>query len=164
MRLQVLAVGRLKAGAERDLVERYRVRSVGLARGLGFSGPDLVEMAEGRGRRPEERRSDEGARLGERAGPSRLVVLDESAPSPSSEDFATRLREARDGGTPAFAFVIGGPDGLDDPLRQRAAWSLSFGRLTLPHQIVRVLLLEQIYRAFTIIAGHPYHRTGGAEG
>ena len=164
MRLQVLAVGRLKAGAERDLVERYRARSVGLARGLGFSGPELVEMTEGRGRRVEERRTDEAGRLGERAGGSRVIVLDETAPSPSSEEFAARLRDGRDVGLPAFAFIIGGPDGLDLTLRQRAEWSLSFGRLTLPHQIVRALLLEQIYRALTIIAGHPYHRGGGEEG
>lgn len=160
MRVQVLAFGRLKDGPERDLAERYRERAAALGRPLGFAGPDVVELAESRGRRPEERRGDEARRLLARAGPARLVLLDETAPSLDSERFAARIGGMRDAGQGPLAFVIGGPDGLDPAVRGGAADSLSFGRLTLPHQLVRVLVLEQLYRAFTILAGHPYHRAG----
>lgn len=159
MRIQLVAVGRLKAGPERELAERYHARAVALARGLGFSGPDVAELAESRRRRVEERQAEEAAAIEARIAGSMLTVLDEGAPSVGSEDFAGRLADLRGQGR-ALAFVIGGPDGLAGALKRRAEWSLSFGRLTLPHQLVRVLLLEQVYRAFTIIAGHPYHRTG----
>lgn len=163
MRIQLVTIGRLKAGGERDLVERYLTRAVAIGRGLGFSGPDQIELPEARARRTEDRQSDEAGRIRERVGSSLLITLDEHAPSPASEDFARRLAGWRDSGPNSVAFVIGGPDGLSPELKAAAAWSLSFGRLTLPHQIVRVLLAEQVYRAFTIIAGHPYHRTGTGE-
>jgi 23S rRNA (pseudouridine1915-N3)-methyltransferase len=99
----------------------------------------------------------EAAALLARSEASKLVVLDERAPSLTSTDFAERLRSWRDSGLSA-SFVIGGPDGLDEAVRRRADLPLSFGQLTLPHQIVRVLVAEQIYRALTIVAGHPYHR------
>lgn len=159
MRLSVIAVGRLKDGPERDLCERYQERAQGLARGLGFSGPEIVEIAESRGRRTEERRRDEARLIGERLPPSGLVIaLDERGRNLDSDSFASRLAMARDAGTPAAALLIGGADGLDAQLRERAAWVLSFGALTIPHQIVRALVLEQLYRAMTIMAGHPYHR------
>ena len=162
MRIQLVAVGRLKAGPERELVERYRTRASAMARPLGFGGPDLIELPVSRKRRVEDRQAEEAATITERAGSSLLAILDEGAPSIGSEDFAGRLAEWRDCGRDV-AFVIGGPDGLAPDLKRRAEWPLSFGRLTLPHQLVRVLALEQIYRAFTIIAGHPYHRTGSGE-
>jgi small GTP-binding protein len=84
--------------------------------------------------------------------------LDERGTSLPSPDFAARLGRERDAGNLAASFVIGGADGLDVSLRDRAAIRLSFGALTIPHQIVRVLVLEQIYRALTILSGHPYHR------
>ena len=161
MRLQVVAVGRLKSGPERELAERYTSRASALARGLGFSGPDIVELPESRHRRGEERQAGESTAMIDRIEPSALrIVFDERAPSCTSEAFAARLSAWRDGGRPVAAFLIGGPDGLASDLRSSAEWSVSFGRLTLPHQLVRVLALEQIYRAFTIIAGHPYHRAG----
>lgn len=163
MRLQVIAVGRLKAGPERDLVERYQARCTALGRGLGFTGPILLELPEGRERRAEERQAGEGERIRERAGPSSLVIFDENAPLSTSEDFARRLAGWRDDGRETLSLVIGGPDGLHPRIKGLAVWSVSFGRMTLPHQLVRALALEQLYRAFTIIAGHPYHRAGGGE-
>ena len=160
MRLSVIAVGRLKSGPERELVERYRGRIEGLGRGLGLGGFDLVELPESRARRDADRMSDEARAILDRAGPSVLVAFDERGRSPSSEAFAETLKTWRDGGRPGVACVIGGPDGLDPVLRQRADVIVSFGALTLPHQIVRVLVVEQLYRALTIIAGHPYHRAG----
>jgi 23S rRNA (pseudouridine1915-N3)-methyltransferase len=160
VRLSVIAVGRLKSGPERELVERYRGRIEGLRRGLGLGGFDLVELPESRARREADRMSDEAQAILDRAGPSVLVAFDERGRSPSSEAFAETLKTWRDGGRPGVACVIGGPDGLDPVLRQRADLIVSFGALTLPHQIVRVLVVEQLYRALTIIAGHPYHRAG----
>jgi 23S rRNA (pseudouridine1915-N3)-methyltransferase len=160
VRLAVLAVGRLKSGPERELVERYRQRAEGLGRSLGFSGPDLVEWAESRARREEERRREEADQLLSRAGSFVLVAFDERGRSISSEAFAQRVAAGRDAGRPGLACVIGGPDGLDQRARDRAELVLSFGALTIPHQIVRALVVEQIYRALTILAGHPYHRAG----
>jgi 23S rRNA (pseudouridine1915-N3)-methyltransferase len=87
-----------------------------------------------------------------------LIALDERGKSTGSEDFARKLARFRDDGAPATAFLIGGADGLDETLRKQADLTLSFGAATFPHQIVRILLAEQIYRAITILSGHPYHR------
>ena len=160
MRLSLLAVGRLKSGPERELVERYRQRIDGMGRSLGLSGLDHVEVPESRARREDDRRVEEASALLDRAGPSVLIVFDERGKSPSSEAFAARIRQWRDEGRPGIACVIGGPDGLDPAVRQRAGLVVSFGALTMPHQIVRALVVEQLYRALTIIAGHPYHRAG----
>lgn len=166
MRLALVAVGRLKAGPERTLVERYLGRAGALARGLGLSGPDVIEISEARARREADRRAEEGAAIlakaGElaKAGDVAVVALDERGRALDSPGFATRLGGWRDAGRPAAAFVIGGPDGLAEEVRARADLVLSFGALTVPHQIVRVLVAEQIYRASTLLAGHPYHRAG----
>ena len=153
----VLAVGRLKAGPERELVERYRSRADSLARRSGFGPLEVVELSEARARTASERVSAEAAALLARSGGAKLLVFDEHARSISSPDLAERLRDWRDSGH-SIAFVIGGPDGLDEAVRHRADLLVSFGQLTLPHQLVRVLVAEQVYRALTILAGHPYHR------
>jgi 23S rRNA (pseudouridine1915-N3)-methyltransferase len=158
VRLSVVAVGRLKSGPERSLVERYRERVEALGRPLGLSPFDLTEIPEGRGRRAPDRQAEEAAALVAKIGPAALVAFDERGKSISSEAFATLLARWRDRGRPGAACVIGGPDGLDEAVRGRAELVLSFGALTLPHQLVRVLVVEQLYRAMTILAGHPYHR------
>lgn len=158
MRLQICAVGRLKAGPERDLVKRYAERLEALGRTIGLAPLDIVELDESRARRPEDRKADEAERLLAAVGPARLVALDEAGRSLSSEAFAAEIGRWRDAGTASLAFAIGGADGHGPPLVQRAALALSFGAMTYPHQIVRLLLCEQLYRAATILAGHPYHR------
>jgi 23S rRNA (pseudouridine1915-N3)-methyltransferase len=163
LRLSILAVGRLKHGPERELVERYRQRIEGIGRSLGLSGPDMVELPESRARREDDRRAEEAVALLERAGPFAAIVFDERGKSPTSEAFAERLKLWRDEGRPGLACIIGGPDGLDPVLRKRADLVVSFGALTMPHQIVRALVVEQLYRALTILAGHPYHRAGHDE-
>ena len=160
MRLSVVAIGRLKAGPERELVERYRQRIDAIGRSLGVSGLDLVELPESRARREEDRRVEEGEALLARAGAAALIVFDEQGKSLASQDFARQVGAWRDAGRPALACLIGGPDGLDPAVRRRADLVLSFGALTLPHQIVRALVAEQLYRALTILSGHPYHRAG----
>ena len=158
MKLVVAAVGRLKAGPERDLAARYRERAAAIGRSLGFRSVDVVEIDESR-RRGADRVTKETTRLcaaiPENAA---IVALDARGKALSSTDLAGRLERWRDRGTPAIIFLIGGADGLAERLRGRAELALGFGAATWPHQLVRIMLLEQIYRAMTILAGHPYHR------
>jgi 23S rRNA (pseudouridine1915-N3)-methyltransferase len=159
VKLDVLAIGRLKAGPERDLVTRYAERLKGLGRGIGLDGPRLVELAESPARRDLDRKQEEArALLAEIREGYRPVLFDERGTALDSGQFAAMLGEWRDSGVAGVSFVIGGADGLDPALRERAAKILAFGAMTLPHQLVRVLVLEQIYRAGTILSGHPYHR------
>ena len=162
MKLTVVAIGRLKAGPERDLVERYRERLEATGRSAGFTGLDLIEIPESRARRDADRRAEEAQAVLARAGPGPLVAFDERGRSPTSEVFAGRIGAWRDEGRASATFLVGGPDGLDESIRRRADLVVSFGALTLPHQIVRALVLEQLYRAVTILTGHPYHRGGEA--
>jgi 23S rRNA (pseudouridine1915-N3)-methyltransferase len=159
VRLALVCVGRLKAGAERDLVARYLERARAAGRALGFTAVDMVELPESSARRAEDRMAEEGsAILAVAPAGASLLVLDPRGKNVSSEDFAHRLGRLRDGGTPALALVIGGADGLSEAVRARADLLLAYGAATFPHQLVRVMLAEQVYRAVTILAGHPYHR------
>ena len=87
-----------------------------------------------------------------------LVTLDERGENVASHDFADRLGRWRDQSVANAVFVIGGADGLSPDLRRKESLRIAFGTATWPHQIVRIMLLEQLYRATTILAGHPYHR------
>ncbi len=159
MRLVLIGVGRLKTGPERELFDRYGKRLADLARASGFSGVDLREVEDGRARRPEDRQAEEArAILAALPKGARLALLDERGASLSSPQWADEIGKARDGGAPAYAFVVGGPDGLDPALREKADRVLSFGAATWPHQLARVMAAEQLYRSLTILAGHPYHR------
>ncbi len=159
MRVLLICVGRLKAGAERDLVARYLDRAKAGGRSLGLSGFDTVELTESAARRPDDRMAEEGqAILAAIPAGATVFVLDPRGRNLSSEDFAARLSRDRDAGAGGFCLIIGGADGLSDALRARADGLLAFGAATFPHQLVRVMLAEQIYRATTILAGHPYHR------
>src|SRR6478735_9865997 len=155
MRILVAAIGKLKRGAESDLSERYRERAAKSGRGIGLRSLDIVES---RAREAQRRMLEESIALAniipERAA---TVLLDPRGEAVDSNSFAKRLRGWNDGGRDA-AFVIGGPDGLAPTLSENATLHLAFGALTWPHQLVRVMLLEQIYRAVTILSGHPYHR------
>jgi 23S rRNA (pseudouridine1915-N3)-methyltransferase len=159
MRLALICVGKLKAGPERLLFERYFKRLTEGARGAGLTGVDLREIAESRARRLDKRRAEEGEAI--LAGVPReglLVLLDERGRSATSEEWAADIGRARDASRSAYAVAIGGADGLDPSLAALAHRVLSFGQMTWPHQLVRVMAGEQLYRAMTILAGHPYHR------
>ncbi len=159
MKLLLASVGRLKSGPERELVARYAARCVAGGRKIGFSGFDLREIDESRARRPEDRKTEEAAALAALIPPgARKICLDERGRNLNSEDFARKLGEWRDSGSSACALAIGGPDGLDPAFRDQADLTLAFGAMTWPHQIVRALAAEQLFRALTILAGHPYHR------
>ncbi len=155
MRLHLCAVGRLRAGPERDLVNDYLLRfdRSGRALGLGPVQEHEVEDKKNAGMGAE-------AELLARAVPSGavLVTLDERGRLLTSPEFAAQLAKWRDAGRQDLAFVIGGADGIDAGLRARADFSLSFGAMVWPHMLVRVMLAEQLYRAASILAGAPYHR------
>lgn len=159
MRIRIIAVGRMKAGPERELLDRYLDRATKSGRALGITRLDVEELSESRQPRAEDRQIEEAAGLLAFV-PERAVViaLDETGRTATSPEFAALVDRERGAGTPDLVFAIGGPDGHGDVLRTRAGRLLAFGAMTWPHQIVRVLLAEQIYRAMTILSGHPYHR------
>ena len=160
MRIALVGVGRLKAGPERELFDRYFKRLGDAARGAHMTGVDLRELAELRARRPEDRRADEAQAIRAALPPdAALIALDERGAALTSQQWAAEIGKARDGGRSIYAVTIGGPDGLDPALREGAARAISFGAMTWPHQLVRVLAAEQLYRAMTILSGHPYHRS-----
>ena len=153
------AVGRMKAGAERELLDRYVTRARATARSLGVSDVELAEVDEGRSRSTEDRRRAEAVSLSARLAPGTVVIaLDERGTSLPSPAFAAMIGRLIDAGHPHVALAIGGPDGFDDGFRASAREVVSFGAATMPHQLVRIVLAEQVYRAFTILTGHPYHR------
>lgn len=159
MHILVAAVGRLKAGPERELAGRYLDRAAKAGPRVGLSGFQVREVVEGRGASAAGRRAEEAAALAAVLPPGAArVVLDERGTAWGSRAFADFLARERDGGRPATAVVIGGPDGHDPAQRDGADLVLSFGAMTWPHQLVRVMLAEQLYRAVTLLSGHPYHR------
>lgn len=161
MRLLIAAVGRLKAGPERELLARYLERANASGKALALSPLEITEIPESAAQAATKRKADEAkALLAAIPDKAKLIALDERGKSLGSEDFANKLARLRDDGTACTAFLIGGADGLDDSLRKKADLTVAFGAATFPHQIARILLAEQIYRAVTILSGHPYHRGG----
>ena len=163
MRLVVIAVGRLKQGPERELADRYRKRFDDIGRKLGFRGLQIHEIAESRARDAATRMAEEAAAILAAAPEnSVLVSLDERGENIDTSAFAGQLATWRDQAVANTVFVIGGADGLSPELGANGKFKrklrIAFGAATWPHQMVRVMLLEQLYRAATILAGHPYHR------
>jgi 23S rRNA (pseudouridine1915-N3)-methyltransferase len=157
MRVLVAAVGKAPPGPERDLAERYRERAAKAGLVLGIRAVELKQIAESRARSAAERRASEASDLIRAAGEADVVALDGRGEHASSEDIAGLIDRARGAGRD-LAFLIGGPDGHGEPALARAARRIAFGRATWPHLLVRAMLLEQLYRAMTILSGHPYHR------
>ncbi|HEX4555919.1 MAG TPA: 23S rRNA (pseudouridine(1915)-N(3))-methyltransferase RlmH [Xanthobacteraceae bacterium] len=159
MRLMVAAIGRLKAGPERELAERYRDRVAKAGRAVGLRDIEIVEIRESRAQEAAKRMLEESIALANLIPEGAIVVaLDQSGEALASDSITGVLRGWRDAGRPAAVFCIGGADGLGPELTARADLTLAFGAATWPHQLVRIMLLEQLYRAVTILAGHPYHR------
>ena len=159
MRIVVAAIGRLKQGPETELSERYRKRASQTGRSLGLRDVEIVEIRESRAEDAGKRMIEESIALANVIPQDAVVVLlDPKGDDLDSEGLASQISRWRNAGTPAAVFVNGGPDGLAATLADKARLRLAFGTATWPHQLVRVMLLEQIYRATTILSGHPYHR------
>lgn len=159
LRVAIHAVGRMKAGPEKELLERYLDRSAASGRSLGLKLDPVREYPESRAATPDLRSTQEAdALLGAIGQDAFVIMLDEGGSDPGSREFANLIRSRQESACDLVAFVIGGPDGHGEAMRERADLAIRFGRLTWPHQLVRVLLAEQIYRAITILSGHPYHR------
>jgi 23S rRNA (pseudouridine1915-N3)-methyltransferase len=158
MRIVVAAVGRLK-GAETELSERYRKRAAQTGRQLGWRDVEIVEIRESRADDAAKRMLEESIALANVIPQGAAVVLlDSRGDNVDSNAFANQLAQWRADGKPAAVFIVGGADGLSPSLKDKAAMRIAFGTATWPHQLVRAMLLEQIYRAATILTGHPYHR------
>jgi 23S rRNA (pseudouridine1915-N3)-methyltransferase len=151
MVLRLIAVGRLRGGPEAELFDRYNARL----------RPKFVltEIAEARGAPAEVKRREGSALLAPLPDPAFVVALDQGGDTPNSEELA-RLLERWLVAAQTICFLIGGAEGLDATVLARADYVLSLGRLTWPHFLVRAMLAEQVYRARSIAAGHPYHRAG----
>lgn len=159
MRLVIAAIGRLKDGAERDLLDRYRTRFDPVAKRLGIAPVAWVELPESRAGSALKRCADEGEALLKAARDASFVIaLDVGGESLSSEAFAQTLARERDAGHKAMAVLVGGPDGFSAQVLATAHLRFSLGAVTLPHTLARIILAEQLYRAATILSGHPYHR------
>ena len=147
--MRLIAVGRLRPGPERDLFSRYCAR---------LRPPlDLAEVPEGGGAPVEAKRREGTALLAALPPGAFAVALDLGGAAPGSDGLA-RLLERWLGLSRPLCFLVGGADGLDRAVLDRADHLLSLGPMTWPHMLVRVMLAEQLYRAQSILAGHPYHR------
>lgn len=159
MRLVIAAVGKLKEAADRDLCERYAKRFSQTGRAIGLGPLEYAELMEGRQPTAEGRKNDEAERFLKIAGKADLIIaLDVTGRQLTSEAFAELLAKERDGGAKQAVFMIGGPDGHGPAALAQAKIKLSLSAMTLPHGLARVVLAEQLYRAATILSGHPYHR------
>jgi 23S rRNA (pseudouridine1915-N3)-methyltransferase len=159
MRISLFAVGRLKAGPEKELASRYLDRFAKAGPAVGLELARQIEIAESRAANADTRKREEAAALEKAmAEGAVLILLDERGKSLDSEAFADLIGRYRDSGKRDLMLAIGGADGLDPELRSRADMVLNLGAMTWPHQLVRILIAEQLYRAVTILSGHPYHR------
>ena len=155
MRVHICAVGRLRAGPEKTLIDDYLTRFDRTGRALGLGPARLIEVEDRKG-------GGMGAEatLLRRAIPKGAFIctLDERGKTLTSPQFSNHMAKWRDAGRGDLALLIGGADGIDPSLRTEADFSLSFGAMVWPHMLVRVMLSEQLYRTATILAGGPYHR------
>lgn len=151
MNIEIIAVGRMKKGPEGEILETYIKRC-----------PWPIKITE-----VEERRPIKGAERMAREGDlilnaipkgATVIALDERGKKMRSTSFAEKIRNYQDQGSTNLVFLIGGADGYDPKVKERAQLKISFGQLTWPHMIMRAMLAEQLYRASTILQGHPYHK------
>lgn len=157
--LEIISIGRLKQDAEQKLQQRYleRVQKVGPS--VGLKTISVQELAESKQASTAKRKAEEAHKLIKQITPnSRIIALDETGKLQASKNFSNELARLRDEGTQTISFILGGPDGHDQTLLNAAHQTLSLSKMTLPHGLARIILLEQLYRALTIWSGHPYHR------
>ncbi len=158
MRVSIAAIGRMKNGPERELVARYLDRAGASGKPLALTGFDVAEINESRAGSAAARKAEEAKALRAALPEGVTVMLDERGKAIDSESFAAQIGRWRDDGRPAIGFVIGGADGIDPDFVRSADLAVSFSPMVWPHQLVRIMLAEQLYRTTTILSGHPYHR------
>lgn len=152
LKIDIIAVGRLRKGPWFDLIEDYKQR---------LRWPVTVREIESKYTEAKQQQAQEQELILEKLDhDSFVIILDERGDGLRSLDFAHTVRRVQDMGNGKITFLIGGAEGFTDDMRGRANLLISFGQQTWPHLMVRVMLMEQIYRAQQIIAGHPYHREG----
>lgn len=152
MKISIIAVGKMKDAAQKALYDTYAKRL--------SPAPQLVEIAHALGS-AQEIKSKEGKEILKRIDDNAFViVLDERGQNASSLQLSEFLQEAMNAGKSHIQAILGGAEGLSDEVRARADVMLAFGKMTWPHMLARIMVLEQIYRAKQILAGHPYHREG----
>lgn len=159
MRLLIAAVGKLKQGPERDLFGHYFTRAETAGGKLGLTPLTMIEIPDSRGPTPAARMAAEGmVMLGKVPTSHKLIGLDRQGETLDSAAFAQAIAGFRDQGAAGLAFLVGGAEGLAPEALDRTDRRISLGPMTLPHGLARIVLAEQLYRAMTILAGHPYHR------
>jgi 23S rRNA (pseudouridine1915-N3)-methyltransferase len=159
VRLLILAVGNARGTSEGALTDDFITRAKNMGRNMGVPDVAVEEIAVSKARETPKRMQDEAERLAGRVPDgSQVILLDAKGKGMTSEDFAEMIGALRDAGNKHLVFVIGGPDGLGKLPGIKPGRSLAFGPQTWPHLMVRAMLSEQVYRALTIVAGHPYHR------
>lgn len=159
MKVAIAAIGHLKSGPEKEMAAEYEQRILGLGRKAGISGLTVQDWAESRASDVRLRMAEEAKQLWSAVPEgSPVLVLDERGEALSSAAFSKLLAAEAARGAKQLTLMIGGPDGHAPETRGKALKTISFGPMTWPHRMVRVMLLEQIYRAVTILVNHPYHR------
>ena len=159
MNLNLSVIGKLKKGPERDLFDIYRDRISKVGGSLHIGPLILNEMNESQASKPAQRMDEEAEMLLAKVTEGEPVIaLDERGKSLTSTAFSDYLLKQRDDGARTLNFVIGGPDGHGSRMKNEATMKLSLSQMTLTHGFARILLVEQIYRALTILLDHPYHR------
>jgi len=153
MRITVCAIGRMRDKNERALADDYLARAQALGRSLGITDIKLVELDA-----KPTRDLESDALLAAVPDNAFIIALDETGKQRPSRDMAGWMDTLKDGVHRDIAFIIGGADGHSTALRAKADATLSLGAMTWPHMLARIMLLEQIYRAISILARHPYHR------
>lgn len=147
MHIKILAIGKNKTAAIQDLVESYRRRMLW-----------SVELEEIEARKSGSNAEENTLLLSKMPPDHYIIALDERGKSFTSPDFAKKLGGLQLQGHSKYCFIIGGADGLNEEIRGKAQFLLSFGKQTWPHMLIRVMLMEQLYRGQQILSGHPYHR------
>ncbi|MEM7618914.1 MAG: 23S rRNA (pseudouridine(1915)-N(3))-methyltransferase RlmH [Pseudomonadota bacterium] len=159
MRLNLIAVGRLKQGPERELCARYAERFNAQGRHYSLGPINIIEIQESKASSRSERIVQEASLLSKKLpSHSPIITLDERGKHLDSKQLSGEVKMLRDQGASQISLIIGGPDGVCSSIKNRATLILSLSAMTLPHAFARILLLEQLYRSVTIMAGHPYHR------
>ena len=152
MQITIIAVGRMQRGPEQEMLDTYLGR-------LPWKSQVIEIDIKKQSANSAERKSREAEKiLASIPHGAAVIALDERGKSLSSREFAGKIDAFQSQAFNNIAFIIGGADGLDETIRKRANLKVAFGTLTWPHMMVRVMIAEQTYRAWSILAGHPYHR------